>query len=132
MLKRRYGSASRTDGLVDVEKLKSGPQTCLERDPSQLFDLTYVTEDLQAMLRSLSRRFSPNGGGDSPGLILAEGVRGQGKSHDMILTYHLFASPDHARPWMDSRGFSWNPPLAACITVRRRRRRAVLSIGMVD
>ena len=93
MLKRRYGSASRTDGLVDVEKLKSGPQTCLERDPSQLFDLTYVTEDLQAMLRSLSRRFSPNGGGDSPGLILAEGVRGQGKSHDMIFDLPSFREP---------------------------------------
>jgi hypothetical protein len=111
MLKRRYSSASRIDGVVDVQKLKSGPQTCLERDPSQLFDLTYVTEDLQAMLRLLARRFSPNGGGgDSAGLILAEGVKGQGKSHDMILTYHLFASPERACPWMDARGFSWSPP----------------------
>ena len=102
MLKRRYESASRIDGVVDVEKLRSGPRNCLERDPSQLFDLTYVTEDLQAMLRSLSRRFGPNGdGGDARGLILAEGVKGQGKSHDMILTYHLFASPELARPWMD-------------------------------
>src|SRR5688572_8244950 len=111
MLKRRYNSASRIDGVVDVEKLKSGPRNCLERDPAQLFDLTFVTEDLQAMMRSLSRRFSSNGaGGDSPGLILAEGPKGQGKSHDMILTYHLFASPELARPWMDARGFSWSPP----------------------
>jgi hypothetical protein len=111
MLKRRYSSASRIDGVVDVEKLKSGPRNCLERDPSQLFELTYVTEDLQAMLRSLSRRFGPNGdGGDAPGLILAEGVKGQGKSHDMILTYHLFASPELARLWMDARGFPWSPP----------------------
>src|SRR5262245_15258960 len=110
MLKRRYSSASRIDGVVDVEKLKSGPRNCLERDASQLFDLTYVTEDLQAMLRTLSQRFSSNAGGDSPGLILAEGMKGQGKSHDMILAYHLFASPDHARAWMEARGFSWNPP----------------------
>ena len=72
MLKQRYGSANHIDDVVDVEKLKSGPRNCLERDPSQLFELTYVTEDLQAMLRSLSRRFSPNGdGGDARGLILA-------------------------------------------------------------
>ena len=111
MLKRRYSSASRIDGVMDAERVKSGPPTCLERDASQLFNLTYVTEDLQAMLRCLSRRFDPNGGNEeSPGLILAEGVKGQGKSHDMILTYHLFASPTRAIPWMEARGFSWRPP----------------------
>jgi hypothetical protein len=111
MLKRRYNSASRIDGVVDAEKVKSGPPNCLERDAAQLFNLTYVTEDLQGMLRCLSRRFNQNGtGGDSSGLILAEGVKGQGKSHDMILAYHLFASPQHSGPWMQERGYSWNPP----------------------
>jgi hypothetical protein len=111
MLKKRYSSASRIDGVIDAEKVKSGPSNCLERDASQLFNLTYVTEDLQGMLRCLSRRFSHNGtAGDSSGLILAEGVKGQGKSHDMILAYHLFASPEHARSWMEQRSFSWNPP----------------------
>src|SRR5262249_5498181 len=101
---------SRIDGVVDAEKVKTGPPNCLERDASQLFNLTYVTEDLQAMLRTLSRRFSSNGDGNSPGLILAEGVKGQGKSHDMVLTYHLFTSPDRARLWMEAQEFSWNPP----------------------
>jgi hypothetical protein len=111
MLKKRYSSASRIDGVIDAEKVRSGPPNCLERDASQLFSLTYVTEDLQGMLRCLSRRFGQNGTSeDSSGLILAEGVKGQGKSHDMILAYHLFASPLHARPWMEERGIPWNPP----------------------
>jgi hypothetical protein len=84
-----------------------------------LFELTYVTEDLQAMMRSLSRRFGSNGAEDSPGLILAEGPKGQGKSHDMILTYHLFASPELARPWMDARGFSWNPPSDTSVLIEK-------------
>src|SRR3990172_10949742 len=120
MLKRRYSSASRIDGVIDAEKVKSGPPTCLERDASQLFNLTYVTEDLQGMLRCLSRRFSQNGtAGDSPGLILAEGVKGQGKSHDMILAYHLFTSPECARPWMEERGFSWNPPSDTVVLIEK-------------
>ncbi len=120
MLKKRYSSASRIDGVIDAEKVRSGPPTCLERDASQLFNLTYVTEDLQGMLRCLSRRFSQNGtGGDSSGLILAEGVKGQGKSHDMILAYHLFASPARARPWMEARGFSWNPPSDTVILLEK-------------
>jgi hypothetical protein len=110
MLKRRYSSASRIDGVVDAEKVKSGPPNCLERDARQLFDLTYVTEDLQAMLRSLDRRFTSNSDGGSPGLILAEGPKGQGKSHDMILAYHLFASRQQSQLWMQERGYSWNPP----------------------
>jgi hypothetical protein len=110
MLKPRYLSAGRIDGVVDAEKVNSGPPNCLERDAGQLLNLTYVTEDLQALLRSLDRRFSSNGDQDSSGLILAEGPKGQGKSHDLILAYHLFASPQHSRPWMQERGYSWNPP----------------------
>jgi hypothetical protein len=119
MLKRRYSSASRIDGVVDAEKVKSGPPNCLERDAGQLFKLTYVTEDLQAMLRTLSRRFSSNGDGDSPGLILAEGVKGQGKSHDMILAYHLFANSHDGRPWMEARSFSWNPPSDTVVLIEK-------------
>jgi len=110
MLNRRYSSASRIDGVVDAEKAKSGPPNCLERDASQLFNLTYVTEDLHGMLRCLSRRFTPTSKGDVQGLILAEGVKGQGKSHDMVFAYHLFASPQHSSPWMGEHGYSWNPP----------------------
>ena len=80
MLKRRYSSATRIDGVIDSEKLKSGPPNCLERDAAQFLNLTYITEDLNKALKSLCQRFaqdSPNG--ESTGLILAEGVKGQGK-----------------------------------------------------
>jgi hypothetical protein len=120
MLKRRYSSASRIDGVMDAEKVKSGPPTCLERDAAQLFNLTHITEDLHAMLRSLSRRFNPNAAvGDSPGLMLAEGVKGQGKSHDMILTYHLFTSLEHSCPWMEAQGLSWTPPKDAVVLLEK-------------
>jgi predicted AAA+ superfamily ATPase len=80
----------------------------LERDPVQFFNLTYLTEDLQMMLRSLSRRFSPEANDDVPGLILAEGIKGQGKSHDLLLIYHLFANAEHASPWMGPKAFPEN------------------------
>jgi len=121
MLKRRYSSASRIDSVVDVEKLKSGPRTCLERDASQFFELTYLTEDLHGMLQCLSRRFdrSQTGGGESPGLILAEGVKGQGKSHDVLVAYHLFVSPECARPWIEARGYPWTPPNDTVVLIEK-------------
>jgi len=57
MLKKRYSTAGRIDSVIDLEKLRSGPKSCLERDAAQFFRLTYLTEDFHAMLRSLSRRF---------------------------------------------------------------------------
>src|SRR2546422_5774792 len=90
MLKKRYSSASQLDGFVDTEKLRSGSASSLERDPAKFLALTYPTEDVHNLLRYLSRRFDRNNqsSGDSPGLVLAEGVKGQGKSHDLVLTYH--------------------------------------------
>lgn len=81
MLTRRYTSAGRIDSVIDIEKLRSGTKSCLERDASRLLDLTYPTEDLHRMLRSLSHRFGQESAApaDSTGLILAEGVKGQGK-----------------------------------------------------
>ena len=121
MLKKRYSSASKIDSFVDLERLRSGPKTCIERDPSQFLSLTYPTEDLHAVLRSLSRRFDPSqgGSGDSRGVILAEGVKGQGKSHDLLVVYHVFASPDVAKPWMESYGYSWTPPKDTVVVVEK-------------
>lgn len=121
MLKKRYSSASKIDSFVDLERLRSGPKTCIERDPSQFLNLTYPTEDLHAVLRSLSRRFDQNqhGSGDSPGVILAEGVKGQGKSHDLLVVYHVFANPDVAKPWMESHGYLWSPPKEVLVVVEK-------------
>ena len=121
MLKKRYSSASQIDGFVDTEKLRSGSTSCIERNPSQFFALTYLTEDVHNLLRHLNRRFDGNNHGaeESPGLILAEGMKGQGKSHDLVLTYHLFTNPDVAKPWMESHGYSWAPPKDVVVAVEK-------------
>lgn len=121
MLKKRYSSASQLDGFVDTEKLRSGSASSLERDPAKFLALTYPTEDVHNLLRYLSRRFDRNNqnSGDSPGLVLAEGVKGQGKSHDLVLTYHLFANAQSAKPWMESQGYSWAAPSDVVVVVEK-------------
>lgn len=74
------------------------------------------------MLRSLSQRFGQGSvaSADSPGgLVLAEGVKGQGKSHALLLAYHLFASPELARSWMESHGYAWAPPSDVRVLVEK-------------
>lgn len=121
MLTRRYTSAGRIDSVIDLEKLRSGTKSCLERDASRFLDLTYPTEDLHRMLRALSQRFGQesNAPADSTGLILAEGVKGQGKSHTLLLAYHLFSNSEPASPWMERHGYAWAPPRDTIVLVEK-------------
>jgi hypothetical protein len=121
VLIKRYKSASQIDSVIDLERLRSGPKACIERDPSQFLGLTYLTEDLQKLLRALSQRFDPSVASKegTPGLVLAEGVKGQGKSHALLLTYHLFANPGPAQAWMKSVGYTWSPPVDAVVLVEK-------------
>jgi hypothetical protein len=118
MLKKRYISARQVDGIIDIERLRSGPSKCIERDPDLFFDLTYPSEDLRGMLQALSRRFS-KGEDNKAGLFLAEAVKGLGKSHALLTAYHLFANPEPAKRWMKLHGYEWSPPPAPILVTKK-------------
>ena len=109
-MKKRYRSARQVDSVIDLEKIRSGPEKCMERDPEVFFRLTYPSADISAMLKAISRRYGPNDSGTiETGLFLAESVKGLGKSHGLLTAYHLFSHPEQASQWMESLGFSWAP-----------------------
>ncbi|RPJ12041.1 MAG: hypothetical protein EHM36_00250, partial [Deltaproteobacteria bacterium] len=70
------------------------------------------------MLQALSRRFSTEKA-EGSGLILAEAVKGLGKSHAILTSYHLFANPAQAKSWMEALGYSWNPPKDHVIIIKK-------------
>ncbi len=121
MLSKRYKRSTSLDSVIDLEKLNSGQPKCIERDASQLFSLTYPTKEFHSMFRILSRRFDPTQDQteSSAGLILAEGVKGQGKSHALLVAYHLFANQEMAKPWLESLGYFWNPPNNTLVLVEK-------------
>jgi hypothetical protein len=118
MLKKRYRSAKQVDGIIDLERLRSGPPKCLERNPDLFFDLTFLSEDLRGMLGALSRRFSEDRI-EGNGLFLAEAVKGLGKSHALLTAYHLFANPNPAKRWMQTQGYTWTPPQDPVIIIKK-------------
>jgi hypothetical protein len=119
-MKKRYKSARQVDSVIDLEKISSGPEKCMERDPEVFFRLTYPSSDIGAMLRAISRRYGPDDSGVSEtGLFLAESVKGLGKSHGLLTAYHLFSHPEQASQWMESLGFSWAPPKDPVIIVEK-------------
>lgn len=116
MLTKRYSSARDLDGVIDLERLRSGPANSLERDARKFFDLTYPTEDVYAVLRGLSRRFDNEA---APGTVLAQAVKGLGKSHTLLLGYHLFKNPETAQAWAETLGLKWSPPADTEIIVQK-------------
>ncbi|MCL5421046.1 MAG: hypothetical protein M1461_01045 [Nitrospirae bacterium] len=116
MLELRYVSTESLDGVIDLERLRSGPADSLERDARKFFDLTYLSEDLHKVLRGLSQRFKD---GKGPGTVLAQAVKGLGKSHTLLLGYHLFASSNEAKAWVSKNGYEWAPPENAEIIVHK-------------
>jgi len=118
MLKKRYKSANQVSGVIDLERLRSGPPKCIEREPGQFFDLTYPSEDLHAMLRALSRRFTEREV-EGTGVYLAEAVKGLGKSHALLLAYHLFISREKAVAWMKEKEYVWRPPSNSHVIIKK-------------
>ncbi len=116
MIERRYQSTESLDGVIDLERLRSGPADSLERSAQRFFELTYISEDLHKVLKGLSRRFKE---GTGPGTVLAQAVKGLGKSHTLLLGYHLFANLPEAKAWTAKAGYDWAPPKNSEVIVHK-------------
>lgn len=122
MLKNRYATAAQLDGVIDIERLHSGPTDSIERDAERFFELTFPSEEVHALLRAVSDRFA---GKQSAGTVLAQAVKGLGKSHTLLLAYHLFNSPAEAQTWMTKLGYKWSPPADTVVLVHKFTDRSV-------
>lgn len=127
MLEKRYSTAAHLDGVIDLERLRSGPSSAVERNVQQFFELTYPSEEVHAVMRGLADRFANK---QVPGTILAESVKGLGKSHILLLGYHLFASPEEARSWATRIGYDWNPPANTVVVVHKCTDRSLPEDGL--
>lgn len=96
------------EGIIDLANLKDTRRKRLEAKPDLFFGLTYPTADVRQVLSLLDQRFGERTGG--PGLFLFEGLKGSGKSHLLLLVYHLFKSPNEARRWLDRHGLKCRLP----------------------
>lgn len=100
--------AGEIEGIIDLANLGDTKRRKLEARPDQFFALTYPTADVRHVVNLLDQRFA--GGGPTPGLFLFEGLKGSGKSHLLLLVYHLFKNPPEARKWLERHGLTCRLP----------------------
>lgn len=87
------------EGVIDIENINAAAGSKIEADPDRFLSLTYATSDIKRIIQGINSRFSEKDG--SAGLFLLEAEKGLGKSHDLVLVYHLFNSPDLSREWLE-------------------------------
>lgn len=100
--------AGEIEGIIDLANLKDTRRRRLEARPDLFFNLTYPTADVRHVVSLLDQRFGEQFG--APGLFLFEGLKGSGKSHLLLLVYHLFKSPNEARGWLNRHGLRCRLP----------------------
>lgn len=100
--------AGEIEGIVDLANLADPRRRKLEARPEAFFSLTYPTADVRRVVSLLDQRFAERG--VTPGLFLFEGLKGSGKSHLLLLVYHLIKNPREARKWLERHGLTCRLP----------------------
>lgn len=105
------------EGIIDLANLQDSQKRKLEARPTDFLELTYPTADVRRVIQTLHRRFS--GDRDAPGLFLFEGLKGSGKSHLLLLVYHLFQNRSSAQSWLDRCQLSCAVPQEAVVVINK-------------
>ncbi len=94
----------RFQGVLQAHKVGNSSDR-LENDPQQLLSMTYPSNALKTAFEHVENKLN---GRDSQGGITLSGPYGAGKSHGLLVLYHLFDNPDIAQEWLDE----WEIPLS--------------------
>jgi len=93
----------RFQGVLQAHKVTDGNDR-LETDPKRLLPATYPSNALRNIFDRVADKFDNR---DSQGGIMLTGPYGSGKSHGLLVLYHMFNSPDIAQKWANE----WDIPI---------------------
>ncbi len=103
----------RFQGVLQAHKV-SDTSNRLENDADRLFSMTYPSNALQTAFDYVDNKLE---GRDSQGGITLSGPYGAGKSHGLLVLYHMFNSPEIAQEWIDEWGIALDLPDTAQASV---------------
>lgn len=96
----------RFQGVLQAHKV-SDEDDRLESSPEQLLSVTYPSNKLETVFNYVDNKLN---GQDSQGGILLAGPYGSGKSHGLLVLYHMLRSPGVAQSWLNEWDISIDLP----------------------
>jgi len=109
--------AGRLQGVIDIQRVSDPKRRSLESRAKEFFDSTFVTGELRRLIGALDTRL--NSEGSEPGLILLEGPKGVGKSHDALVPLHLVTAGDQLNGWLAKNGLAFKAPPETRLVCRK-------------
>jgi len=95
----RFGRITSASFLANIWRVYINDPVIDERykDPERFIKWTYLTDGLKFIVKNIIRRMA---GEDSEPLVLLKTTFGGGKSHTLLLAYHLLTSPQRVRRYL--------------------------------
>ena len=105
---RKEVLAGRLHGVIDIERVSDPKKRALEARIKDFFASTYVSGEVRRLVAGLHRRLNTTEA--ETGLFLAEGHKGEGKSHALLVALHLANHAAELQEWLKANDLTFSLP----------------------
>lgn len=100
--------SGRLQGVIDIERVADPKRRALESRARDFFASTFVSGEIRLLVNGLNKRL--NSSEAETGLFLAEGPKGVGKSHGLLIPLHLINSIGELETWLAANSLEFCVP----------------------
>lgn len=97
----KFGKLDRKTFAVELYEVLSGQASDVYQDPAKFLTNTYLTSDMRRLLSGALVRLARNEGN---AVYILDTEFGGGKTHSLLLLYHIFGNPDLGNNYIRSYG----------------------------
>src|SRR5438552_1100577 len=98
----------RLQGVIDIERVADPKRRALESRARDFLQSTFVSGEIRRLVETIDKRL--NSADAETGVFLAEGPKGVGKSHGLLIPLHLSSSPADCSAWLTENRLSFTVP----------------------
>jgi hypothetical protein len=109
--------SGKLQGVIDIERVADSKRRALESRPRDFLQSTFASGEIRRLVESINKRL--NSAEAETGLFLAEGPKGIGKSHGLLIPLHLCNTPADCQPWLAENGLSFSAPIGTRVITRK-------------
>src|SRR5262249_15114579 len=107
----------RLQGVVDLERVGDPKKRALESRADYFLQSTYVSGEIRRLIETINKRLNTSEA--ETGVFLAEGPKGVGKSHGLLIPLHLIGSPAQCEEWLRQNGLTLAVPSGTRLLSRK-------------
>lgn len=100
--------SGKLQGVIDIERVTDPKKRALEARVRDFLRATFVSGEIRNLVDGINKRL--NSSEAETGLFIAEGPKGVGKSHGLLIPLHLATSTDDLKDWLQENDLTFNAP----------------------